>query len=146
MKNWRRKIVFWCVFSKMVFFLNVWFVRIFFSKLYELYVFFQKKMYGFFSKKFWPPDSKTYYKKIYTEAEFKEFEPRLKYRWFKPALMWNWIFEDLSRGSHSVNTDTECLKTENKGSETRFKSDLRTFPISERFWCHFLSTCRDSDL
>ena len=31
-----------------------------------------------------------------TEAEFKEFEPRLKYSWFH--LKFNSIFKDLSRG------------------------------------------------
>ena len=31
-----------------------------------------------------------------TEAEFKEFEPRLKYSWFHLKL--NSIFKDLSRG------------------------------------------------
>ena len=36
-------------------------------------------------------------------------------------------------------------KARNMGSETRFKSDFRTFPISEQFLCHFLSTYRDSD-
>ena len=37
------------------------------------------------------------------------------------------------------------LYRRNMGSETRFKSDFRTFPISEQFLCHFPSTYRDSD-
>ena len=36
-------------------------------------------------------------------------------------------------------------KARNMGSETHFKSDFRTFPISELFSCHFPSTYRDSD-
>ena len=36
-------------------------------------------------------------------------------------------------------------KARNMGSETRFKSDFRTFPISALFLCHFPSTYRDSD-
>ena len=61
---------------------------------------------------------------MYTEAEFKEFEPRLKFKqrfkyvWFhlklysfflrfKSALDWNRFFADLSRGSNSLNSDTE---------------------------------------
>ena len=64
---------------------------------------------------------KSFYK-ISPEAEFKEFEPRLKFKprlkygWFhlncikflrfKPALTWNRFLEDLSRGSNSLNSDS----------------------------------------
>ena len=51
-----------------------------------------------------------------TEAEFKEFEPRLKYGWFhfnciefsrfKPALNWNRFMGDLRRRLNSFNSDT----------------------------------------
>ena len=64
-----------------------------------------------------------------SEAEFKEFNPRLKfmprlkYGWFqslplkivfnfsrfKPALNWNRFLTDLSRGSNSLNSDTVSL-------------------------------------
>ena len=54
-----------------------------------------------------------------TEAEFKEFEPRLKYGWFhlilylfsrfKPAFNCNRFLADLSRGSNSLNSDSDHL-------------------------------------
>ena len=45
------------------------------------------------------------------EAEFKEFERRLKLVFnvsrFKPALNWNRFLTDLRRGSNSLNSDTD---------------------------------------
>ena len=58
---------------------------------------------------------------MHTEPDFKEFEPRLKFAqiWlvplknvlkfsrFKTALNWNQVLADLSRGSNSLNWDTD---------------------------------------
>ena len=53
------------------------------------------------------------------EAEFKEFEPRLKYGWFnlnciksfKTALNLNHVLADLSRGSNSLISGSGILNS-----------------------------------
>ena len=55
-----------------------------------------------------------------SEAEFKEFKPRLKYGWFHLKLysividlsrrsIKNRFLADISRGSNSLNLDNDCV-------------------------------------
>ena len=89
------------------------------------------------------------YEIMLTEAEFKEFKPRLKYGWFHLKLYL--IFQDLSRfwgdlrsGLNSLNSDSDSSKIKkymrikriwNKGKQERnlvfaTNSDLKTLYLN----------------
>ena len=70
---------------------------------------------------------------VKSEAEFKEFKPRLKYGWFhlklykifqgfKLALNWNRFLGDLRRGLNSLNSDTGLVSS-NKTLTKKFSNE-----------------------